>query len=146
MSISSYYKLPLQLSQIMEGKDAPTCDLGASISKNIELIIMTRFGEHRSDPTFGCEIWDLDFELIVSQGFWEKKMRDSILQSVSRHESRLSNIEATVMLSDIERLNAIYKYPEIRKKVEIRLKGFIKKTGEAFNFTAGLFLSPLSLD
>jgi phage baseplate assembly protein W len=146
MPINTYYKYPLQLSRLMEGKEAPTCDLGASISKNIELIIMTRFGEHRSDPTYGCEIWDVDFELIVSRSYWEKKLRDSIHESINKHEPRLSSIDVAVVLSDIEKLNAIYKHPEIRKKVEIRLKAIVKKTGEAFNFTAGLFLSPLSLD
>src|SRR4051812_18744255 len=109
MPINSYYKLPLPLNSIMKGSDAPTCDLGASISKNIELIIMTRFGEHRSDPTFGCEIWDLDFELIVTPGFWERQMCNSIKQSIIKHETRLSNIDVTVALSDVERINAIYK-------------------------------------
>ncbi|MDB5250015.1 MAG: hypothetical protein JWQ40_4409 [Segetibacter sp.] len=146
MASNVYYKLPLQLSEMMEGKDAPTCDLGASISKNIELIIMTRFGEHRSDPTFGCEIWDLDFELIVSQGLWEKKLCNSILQSITSHENRLTSVDVSVMLTEIEKLNAIMKYPEIKKKVEIRLKAVVKKTGEGYNFTANLFLSPLSLD
>ncbi|MCW3109211.1 MAG: hypothetical protein JWQ09_3717, partial [Segetibacter sp.] len=46
----------------------------------------------------------------------------------------------------IEKLNPIYKLPEIKKKVEIKLKGLVKKTGEPFNFSASLFLSPLSLD
>jgi len=146
MASNFYYKLPLQLSGIMEGKDAPTCDLRTSISKNIELIIMTRFGEHRSDPTFGCEIWDLDFELIVSQGIWEKKLCSSVMQSISIHECRLSNIEATVLLTEVEKINSIYKLPEIKKKVEIRLAAIIKKTGEPYSFIASLFLSPLSLD
>lgn len=146
MPVNSYYKLPLALSTITAGKDVPTTDLGGSISKNIELIIMTRFGEHRSDPTFGCEIWDLDFELIVSQGYWERQMCKSIQNSIVQHESRLSNIEVTIVLSDIEKANAIYKHPEIRKKVDIKLKATLKKTGENFNFTAGIFLSPLSLD
>lgn len=146
MPTNTFYKLPLQLATMMEGKDSPTCDLRASISKNVELIIMTRFGELRSDPTFGCEIWDLDFELIISQGTWEKKMCNSVLQSITNHECRLSNVEANVVLSEIEKLNPIFKLPEIKKKVEIRLKGTVKKTGEPFNFSASLFLSPLSLD
>jgi phage baseplate assembly protein W len=146
MAVNSFYKIPLPLSAIMGGKDAPKCDIGASISKNIELIIMTRFGEHRSDPSFGCEIWDLDFELIVSRSYWEKKICTSIQESVVQHECRLSNIDTTVTLSDVEKLNPIYKCPEIRKKVEIKIKGTVKKTGEPFSFIAGLFLSPLSLD
>ncbi len=146
MPVNSYYKLPLTLSNITAGKDAATIDLGGSISQNLELIIMTRFGEHRSDPTFGCEIWDLDFELIVSQGYWERQMCKSIQQSIAQHESRLSDIDITVVLSDIERTNAIYKHPEIRKKAEIKLKAVLKRTGESFHFSANLFLSPLSLD
>ena len=145
MATHIYYKFPLQLGALMEGKDASTCDLGVSISKNLELIIMTRFGEHRSDPTFGCEIWDLDFELIVSQGLWEKKLCNSVIQSITSHESRLSNVAVTVVLNEIEKFNTIRNYPEIKKKVEIRLKATIKKTGEGFNFTANLFLSPLSI-
>lgn len=146
MASNIYYRLPLQLSGIMAGKDAATCDIGASISKNIELIIMTRFGEHRSDPTFGCEIWDLDFELIVSQGLWEKKFCSSIIQSVSSHETRLINVDISVILSEVEKFNTIQRSSEVKKKVEIRLKAVVKKTGEPFNFTANLFLSPLSID
>ncbi len=146
MAINTYYKLPLQLNRLIEGKDIPTCDLRASISKNIELIIMTRFGELRSEPTFGCEIWDLDFELIVSQGKWEKQICSSVLQSITNHEARLTSIEADVVLTEIEKVNPIYKLPEIKKKVEIRLKAVVKKTGEPYSFTASLFLSPLSLD
>lgn len=107
---------------------------------------MTRFGEHRSDPTFGCEIWDMDFELITSKGHWEKKLCNSMLQSISTHETRLSNVEVVVVLSEIEKLNVVSQTSEMKKKVEIRIKGLINKTGEAYNFTASLFLSPLSLD
>jgi len=130
----------------MQGKELPVYDLGASISKNIELIIMTRHGEHRSDPTFGCDIWDLDFELIVSQGHWEKKISSTLQQSISLHETRLAAVEVSVVLSDVEKYNLVFQYPEIRKKVEIRLKAVVKKTGEPFQFTAGLFISPLALD
>ncbi len=146
MASNIYYKIPLQLAGMMAGKDAPTCDLGTSISKNIELIIMSRFGEHRSDPTFGCEIWDLDFELIVSQGLWEKKFCSSILQSVTNHEMRLTDVDITVSLSEIEKFNVIQHSAEIKKKVEIKLKAMVKKTGEPYTFSANLFLSPLSLD
>ncbi len=146
MPQNTFYKYPLQLATIMEGKDAPTCDLKSSISRNIELIIMTRFGEFRSDPTFGCEIWDLDFELIVSQASWEKKLRMSLLGSITNHERRLSNIEAAVVLTEMEKPNPVYRSPEIKKKVEIKLTGIVKKTGEVYNFSARLFLSPLSLD
>ena len=130
----------------MAGQELQTCDVGASISKHLELLIMTRFGHQSSDPTFGCEIWDLDFELIVSQRMWEEKMRNSIEQSILMHEPRLSDVSINISLSEVERLNEVYGITEIKKRVELKLRATIKKTGEPFGFTANIFLSPLSID
>ncbi|MEO8770644.1 MAG: GPW/gp25 family protein [Ferruginibacter sp.] len=141
-----YYKIPLQLSGLLEGNELPTCDLRDSISKNLELIIMTRFGEHRSDYGFGCEIWDLDFELIVSENKWEEKLRQSLLKSISTHENRLSDIQINVKISEIEKFHMLKKFVEIKKKVTIQLTGTMHKTGEAFAFSNSLFLSPLAVD
>ncbi|MEO6844369.1 MAG: GPW/gp25 family protein [Ginsengibacter sp.] len=141
-----YYKIPFQLSKVLEGNELPTCDLAQSISKNLELIIMTRFGEHRGDPTFGCEIWDLDFELIVSERLWEEKLRKSLFRSITTHEYRLSNIELIVAISNIEKHNFFKKFTEVKKRVDIRLTGIIQKTGEPYTFNTNLFLSPLSVD
>ncbi len=141
-----YYKIPLQLSAVMEGNELPACDLIYSITKNLELIIMTRFGEHRSNPTFGCEIWDLDFELIVSASLWEEKLRPSLLKSITTHENRLSNVAITVAITDMEKYNVFKQFTEIKKRVDIHISGLIHKTGQAFNFRTNLFLSPLSVD
>lgn len=142
----SFYKIPLDLSAALAGNDLPTCDLVTSISKNLELIITTKFGEHRSDATFGCEIWDLDFEIILSQKLWEEKLRQSLLASVVAHESRLTEIQLNVEISEIEKYSSLRQFAEIKKKVNIKLTGIILKTGEPFTFSTNLFLSPLSVD
>ncbi|CAN5898930.1 hypothetical protein BH11BAC4_BH11BAC4_14800 [soil metagenome] len=141
-----YYKIPFQLSSLLEGNELATCDLKDSISKNLELIIMTRFGEHRHDPGFGCEIWDLDFELIVSENKWEEKLRQSLLKSITTHEHRLSDIQLAVQIAEIEKFHLLKKYVEVKKKVDIQLSGIMHKTGESFSFSNSLFLSPLSVD
>ena len=141
-----YYKTPFQFKTVMDGHELATCDLMTSVTKNLELIIMTRFGEHRSNPSFGCEIWDLDFELIVSARLWEEKLRQSLLRSITTHESRLSDIDITVAITDIEKFNDFRRFVEIKKRVEIQIAGVLRKTGEAVNFRTNLFLSPLSVD
>lgn len=141
-----YYKIPLQLTTALEGGEMPTCNLMESIKKNLELIIMTKFGEHRSDPSFGCEIWDLDFELIVSENLWEEKLRQSLLKSITTYERRLSDVQLTVAISEIEKFYLFKQYAEIKKRVDIQLTAIMDKTGEAFTFTNSLFLSPLSID
>ncbi|HZH96036.1 MAG TPA: GPW/gp25 family protein [Flavisolibacter sp.] len=141
-----YYKFPLQLGAVMEGNELPTCDLAQSITQNLELIIMTRFGEHRSDPSFGCEIWDLDFELIVSTGLWEEKLRHSLLRSVKMHEHRLSNVAVMIAINDMEKFNIFKQNTDVKRKVDIQVSGVIHKTGEPFKFRTNMYLSPLSLD
>ena len=143
---SVYYKIPLQLKAVLEGNELPTCDLAYSITKNLELIIMTRFGEHRSNPAFGCEIWELDFELIISESMWEEKLRQSLLKSIASHENRLSNIDISVNINEIERFHLLKKRPEVKKRVTIKITATIQKTGEPFTFDTSLFLSPLSVD
>jgi phage baseplate assembly protein W len=140
------YKIPLQLHLPVKGQELPVCNLKQSISKNLELIITTRFGEHRADPSFGCEIWDLDFELIVSENLWEEKLRQSLLRSVTSHEKRLSNIQLSVQITEVEKFHLFKQNTEIKKRVDIQLTGTIQQTGEAFKFNSNLFLSPLSVD
>src|ERR1041385_2227677 len=120
-----YYKLPLQLDTAMEGYELTSCSMKESVSKNLELIIVTRFGEHRSDPTFGCEIWDLDFELIISESIWEEKLRKSLHKSITMHEYRLSEVELIVAITDVEKPNQFKQFTEIKKRVDIRLLGII---------------------
>jgi phage baseplate assembly protein W len=144
--MSIHYKIPLPLGIAIEGGELPVCDLVQSITKTLELIIMTRFGEHRSDPSFGCEIWDLDFELIVSAALWEEKLRQSLLRSVAEHEHRLSSIEVLVAIADMEKFNVLKQSTEIKKRVNIHVNGIIRKTGEPFKFSTSMFLSPLSPD
>ncbi len=141
-----YLKMPIRFQSVMEGNEIPACDLPESISKNLELIITTRFGEHRSDPEFGCEIWDLDFELIVSARSWEEKLRQSLLQSITRHEHRITAVELDIGISDAEKRNKILHFTEIKKRVDITETGIISKTGEPYHYKLNMFLSPLSLD
>ncbi|CAN5670688.1 GPW/gp25 family protein [soil metagenome] len=143
---SVYYKMPLQLGAVMQGNELATCDIAQSITKNLQLIIMTRFGEHRSNPEFGCEIWELDFELIISESMWEEKLRQSLLKSIASHENRLANIDIQVNINEIERFHLLKKQPEVKKRVTIKLTATIQKTGEPFTFDTSLFLSPLSVD
>ena len=138
------YKLPLQFSKLLEGNELPTCSLFDSVTNNLQLIITTRFGEHRCDPTFGCEIWDLDFELIVSENLWEEKLRQSLMRSVNCHEKRLASVQIIVEITQIEKFHLFKKFTEIKKRVEIKLTGTLLKTGEPFSFKTNLFLSPLS--
>jgi len=138
------YNKPFRLKNILENKDLTEADLGKSISQNIELIIFTRFGEHRHNRNFGCEIWDLDFELIVSETTWEEKFRQSLLRSITEYERRLYQVEVEINMTEVEKKFSMRNVTEIKKKVDISIWGKMNITGEKYYFNTGLFLSPLS--
>lgn len=141
-----YYNIPLRLGSVMGGDELPLCDTETSIQKHLGLIILTKFGEHRSDKEFGCEVWDLDFELIVSARLWEEKLRQSLMKSIVSHEKRLGSVEITISITDMEKYNVLKQFVEIKKRVDIQIDGLIKKTNEPFRFHTNLFLSPLTAD
>ena len=143
MSDNLYHK-PFRFDKLLSNSDLKDTDLGSSISQNIELILFTRYGEHRHDTTFGCEIWDLDFELIVSETIWEEKFRKSLLKSVSAYENRLNDVEVSIKMSEVEKVSALKNVTEIKKKVDISIRGKMAYTAEKYHFSTSLFLSPLS--
>ncbi|QXV65593.1 GPW/gp25 family protein [Mucilaginibacter sp. 21P] len=140
----SLYKKPLLFNQLLRGRDLETQDLGASISQYLELIIFTRFGEHRFKPDFGCEIWELDFELIVSESTWEEKLRQSLLKSITTHEQRIYDVSLDVRIKEVNKFYPLRNVSEIKKSVEIVVKGKIQQTGETYMFSTSLYLNPLS--
>lgn len=143
-SLPGYYKKPFRFRNIFENNNLDTCNLGVSISQNIELIIFTRFGEHRFDPGYGCRVWELDFELIISPAMWEEQMRQSLLSSIASQEPRLYEIDVTVQVTDVERLFPFRQMMEIKKRVAITVQAKLTGTGERYTFNTALFLSPLS--
>ncbi|CAM4072154.1 Gene 25-like lysozyme [Pedobacter westerhofensis] len=138
------YNKPFRLINIFENKDLREADAGKSISQHIELIIFTRFDEHRHNSNFGCEIWDLDFELIVSETTWEEKFRQSLLKSITDYEKRLYQVEVEIKMTEVEKSFTIRNVTEIKKKVDISIRAKINITGEKYFFNTALFLSPLS--
>jgi len=138
------YKKPFGMGRLLQGQDLESQDIGASISQYIELIIFTRYGEHRYDPNFGCEIWDLDFELIVSERMWEEKLRQSLLRSITKYEQRIYDVQIDAHIKEVNKFYPLRNVNEIKKKVEIIINGKMHQTGENYTFTTSLFLSPLS--
>lgn len=139
-----YYKYPLALSRIFENQELTKCVLGESISQNIQLIITSSHGEHRYNERFGCKIWDMDFELVMSQRMWEEKLRQSLLSGITEFEKRIEKVNIEVQISEVENFMPISKYVAVKRKVDIIVRAIIVETGEKYNFHTDLYLSPVA--
>jgi len=139
-----YYKYPLDLKRIFQQKKLQKCTLGDAISQNLQLIILSHNGEHRYNPSLGCEIWDLDFDLILSLRIWEEKLRNSLLHAIEKNEKTLEKVEVSVAVSEVENTFNSNQYVSIKRQVDIQVHAILKETGEKYYFQTKLFLSPVS--
>lgn len=147
--MNSYYRFPLDMSQLMQKKELKTTDLVTSIRQNIYLILTSEFGEFRFDETYGCTIWEHDFENIVSVHHWKESMTQALKAAVANHELRLTNVKVRIEINQEERplLSPSRTISRLKKCVDVFVSGTIKETNQPFNPPPQrLYISPFSFD
>lgn len=138
-----FYTLPLRIDDILNNKQHPLCALPQSIAQNIYLIITSHFGESYYDNSYGCLIWEKDFEVMPNTK-WIDYIEPALIESIQKSERRLSSIDVKVQVSEFEFKSK--KGTRAKKRIHIHVKGIISKTNESFQFTEQIYISPLSLD
>jgi phage baseplate assembly protein W len=147
--MNRYYRFPIRFGDLTQRKELPTVDLITSIRQNVYLILTSEFGEYRYDVTYGCSIWDHDFENIVSIHSWKDHMAQSLKNAIVNHESRLSNVRVRIEIDQEER--PIHKgdksIARLKKCVDVHVTGNLKETNQTFNPPPQrLYISPFSFD
>lgn len=139
--------MPLLFPRLFaSGKDLSRCDENESIDRNLELILTTCPGEHKYDPGFGCDIWDLDFENVVSVQRWEGEFVRCISAAIQKYEPRISRVDPSVHFLDIKNQHEFSGIVSIRKRADIRIDAVITGSGKKCCFYYSLYLGPLSSD
>ena len=142
MSIK-YYSLPLNTRILVNRGVHETCSLEQSISHHIHLINTSYFGECAFDETFGCSIWMIDFDNLKTANNLKSLIQESLFKSLILHEKRLDSIEVTVRMKQ-EQIEGAISSVRIKKRLDIRVKGRVKKTNEAFSHVEYFYIGPLS--
>ena len=139
-----YLKLPIDFSGMLQGGTQKRCLIEESIAQYIMMQITSRYGEVAGRTDFGSDIWELEFNQLVKIYEWEERVRVSLLESIVKYETRLTDIKVGVSLSEIDTDIDSEKYSQVRRKAVINVSGNIIQTGVAFNFNTSLYVSPLS--
>ena len=139
-----YYALPLRLDEVIQHRQHPTCSLPQSIAQNLYLMLTTHFAESRYDESFGCSLWDEDFANQASSR-WKEDIRQSIEDSVTEHEKRLTQVRIRVELADQE-MQLSRTNRRVKRRLSVWVDGVLKRTNEPFSFHRSLFLAPLSTE
>lgn len=143
----NYISPPLLFSQILGKKEIPRISIYDSISHNIHMILITEHGENRFDPSYGCTIWDEDFENVYSNNQWQEKINRDIKAILAVHEPRLTGIEVNSIISEESFLptpgNPGYR---VKRRIDIQIRGRLTSTDEFYAFNKKLYVSPIYLD
>lgn len=143
-----HYRLPLKLKSFFEDSNTQLshCTLLESIDQNIELLLTTCPGEHGFNADFGCKIWDMDFERVLSRSQWEESFISHIEEAVKENEKRLTDVQVKIVMRDVQWEDGITQTTTIRKKVDVIILANIRETGQNCGFKYSLYMGPLSSD
>lgn len=144
--MESFYQLPFKLDSLLkeDPRPLPKCSEKESIDKHLELLFITCPGEHKFDLEYGCRIWDMDFERIVSERQWEEDFSAYLTEAIKAYEVRLSDIEVKIQVSEITLQDAVKDTTTVKKKADVFLSGILNSTKERCRFRYKLLLGPLS--
>ncbi len=140
---TNYYTLPLNTGNLIRRKVHDTCNLNQSISHYIHLVNTSYFGECAFDESFGCSIWLVDFDNLKSTNRLKDFIQSSLYESLLIHEKRLINQRVNVRIKQ-EELPSNGGSNRIKKRIDIRIKGKVKKTNESFSYVEYFYIGPLS--
>ena len=141
-----YYTLPLKLEEVIQKKDLPKCSLMQSVAQNIHLILTTRFGENRIDRTYGCSIWEEEFDVLQNLNSWKERLAASIKNSLLNHETRITGFKVSVAITQEEMGDTVISAFRVKRKVEINIQGNLAKTNESCSFYDSFYIGPISFD
>lgn len=128
---------------MISGKKTEKILLGESVAQHLHLVMTTSYGECQFDKSYGCALWNIDFNNVTSDSKLKENIADAILKSLKKQEKRLSNIEVVV---DVEQEESATddKKSRIRKLVHITIKGLLTQIDDEFIYYEHFYIGPLS--
>lgn len=138
-----YFTLPLALDDVMLKKKLKKCTPQQSVMQHLHLLLTTGFGEFAGDESFGCGIWDHDFDNVSSVHKVKEIIRQSLLQSIQKKEKRICNVRVELLIVQ-EELPASEGKKSMKKRIDITVTGILQLTNERLQFRDSFFVGPLS--
>jgi phage baseplate assembly protein W len=146
--MSQYYGLPIKFSAVLNKQQLRRVDVMDSIGFNVRLILRSQFGENRFDSSYGCSVWERDFEIIESHPAWSQELSKSIRDTLLIHEKRMQNIQVEAQISEQEFKSGSGSstFVRIKRKITVNISFNFYLTNERYTLVEVLYISPLSVE
>lgn len=139
----SYYKIPLSAEKIVSNVPVAHCSIEQSIKQFVHLIMTSHFGEFELDSTFGCAIWNIDFDNLTTNNKLRYTIEESISESLLSHEKRIKDIDVSVNIVQDEYKSST-NLSRVKKRVDIKVNCVIQQTNELFSCLECFYIAPLA--
>jgi phage baseplate assembly protein W len=85
----------------------------------------------------------MDFDLLSDQNTLKDRIREALIMAIKKYEYRLDLADVEVSITEAK--TASYNNNmRMKKKINVVVKGNVKKTNRPFNFFGYFFVGPLS--
>ena len=142
--MSDYLKLPLKFDSFFEKKKLDRCTLKDSIARNIHLLITTQLEENNQDYNYGSQFWDHDYDIHMTNAIRREMILNTLKTQLLKYEKRLS--KPFVEVNVIQKEYRLANNTQLRRRVEIVVKGQLSRRNEPFRFQTGFFIGPMLFD
>lgn len=140
----THYSFPLRSGELMKKKpEIPRCSLEESIRQHIYLILITRFEENRFDTSYGCELWEYDFESLKVLDDKKHYLENCIKTLLLNYEKRICEPAVHISISEGPLVSHLKSENKIKRKIEVKVRGRVAQTNKVFNQNFVIFFSPV---
>lgn len=127
------YSIPLRCGELIrKNPKHPKVKLEESVRRHLYLILITRFGENRCDLTYGCQLWEHDFEHLKSLNDKKHHIENSIKDLLTVHEPRLTEVVVNLNVTEPDIKDPLKLTQKLKKRIEINIKGRLVETNKSF--------------
>ena len=99
---------------------------------------------NNQDYNYGSQFWDHDYDIHMTNAMRREMVMNSLKTQLLKYEKRLSKpiVEVNVIQKEYRLSNNI----QLRRRIEIIVKGQLLRSNEPFRFQTGFFIGPLLFD
>ena len=141
------YAMPLKCGELTKkNPKLQPVTLEDSVRRHLYLILVSRFGCNRFDPTYGCELWEHDFENLKALDGKKHFIENSIKTLLVKHEPRLVETVVNLNITEDSLKDPLKTAQKITRRVEVKIRGRLGETNKSFEpppFV--IFFSPVTL-
>lgn len=139
------YKFPISGAALTQSQKLAKIYDDRSVIDHIYLILTTSFGEYKYQYSYGCTLWQHDFDISKTESDWSNEMTTSLTKNIKDNEPRISpsfRVDVKVIRQEADDIH------DLRQLFSVKVSNLILlETNEKLNDVEyDIVFSPISIE